>query len=368
MKILQEIGNIADPRMEGKVLHKLSSIIFVSLCGVLCGCESWGDIKDYCETKIDWLSRYVKFPNGVPSEYTFRRVFTLLNPENVESLLRTHASEVIAQQGKKSGQIAIDGKTLRGSKKLNLQCIHSVSAWCHENGLVIGERQVDSKSNEITAIPLLLESLDIKGSTITIDAAGCQKNITERIVEGKGNYVLGLKRNHPKLYDAVKKLITKRGEHANNCLNDSFEEGHGKAVRRRYFGYDVTDLPEIKEWKMARSVVAVETIVSKNNDPKHMVSKEWRYYLSNLKCTDTMIPSYIRNHWGIENKLHWVLDVHLKEDNDTKAERKSTRSFALLKRIALNIVRSKDTTPKKSLRRKLKHPAWDDKYLISILT
>lgn len=367
MKILEIIDEISDPRMEGKVQHKLSSIIFVALCGILCGCESWSDIRDYCRIKKEWLSRYVSLANGIPSSDTFRRIFTLLNPDNIEYLLRTHAAEIVAQH-KKSDQITVDGKALRGSKKLNLQCLHSVSAWCHENGLVLGEEQTDSKSNEITAIPLLLESLNLKGNTITIDAVGCQKSIAKLIIEKKGNYVLSLKRNQPKLYDAALKHIEKIGESNENRLFDAWDDSHGRSVRRRFFGYDISKLEQAKDWLEAKTVVAVETISSKNNDPNHNVSAEWRYYLSNHKCDNKSLPDYIRNHWSIENKLHWVLDVHLKEDNDQKSERKSARSFALLKRIALNIVRTKDTTPKRSLRRKLKHSAWDDDYLLSMLS
>jgi predicted transposase YbfD/YdcC len=366
MKILEMIDDISDPRMEGKVQHKLSTIIFVALCGVLCGCESWGDIRDYCRVKRDWLSQYVSLANGVPSSDTFRRVFTLLDPDNVEYLLRTHASEIVGN-GKASDQIAVDGKALRGSKKLDLQCLHSVSAWCRENGVVLGERQTDSKSNEITAIPLLLESLDLKGNTVTIDAAGCQKSIAKLIVDKKGDYVLGLKLNHPKLYEAVQDHIKKEGENNENRLFDAFDHSHGRTIRRRYFGYNISKLPETKDWSSAKTVIAVETISSKDNDPNHNVSVEWRYYLSSHECNNKRLPNYIRNHWGIENKLHWVLDVHLKEDDDKKAERKSARSFSLLKRIALNIVRTKDITPKRSLRRKLKHSAWDNDYLLSML-
>lgn len=367
MRVLEIITELSDPRMEGKVHHPLSTIIFVALCGILCGCESWSDIRDYCRIKREWLARYISLANGIPSSYTFRRVFTLLDPVNIEYLLRTHAAEIVAQKNP-SGQIAVDGKALCGSKKLNLQCLYSVSAWCHENGLVLGERQTDSKSNELTAIPLLLESLDLKGNTVTIDAAGCQKSITKLIIEKKGEYVVGLKRNHPKLYKAAEEYIKKIGESNENRLFDAFDDSHGRSIRRRFFGYDVSKLPETSDWVGAKTIIAVETISSKDNDPNHNVSAEWRYYLSSHKCTDKSLPGYIRNHWGIENKLHWVLDVHLKEDADKKSERKSARSFALLKRIALNIVRTKDTTPKISLRRKLKHPAWDDDHLLSMLS
>lgn len=367
MKILEMIEDISDPRMEGKVQHKLSTIIFVALCGILSGCESWSDIRDYCGIKKDWLSQYVSLVNGIPSSDTFRRVFTLFNPDCVEYILRTHAAEIVESK-MASDQIAIDGKALCGSKKLNLQCLHSVSAWCHENGLVLGERQTDSKSNEITAIPLLLESLSLKGSTVTIDAAGCQKDIAKLVVKKKGDYVLGLKLNHPKLYKAMEGHIKQEGENNENLLFDAFDDRHGRSVRRRYFGYDISHLPEVQEWVGAKTVIATETISSKDNDPNHKISAEWRYYLSSHQYQNQNLPNYIRNHWSIENKLHWILDVHLKEDDDKKAERKSARSFSLLKRIALNILRTKDTRPKRSLRRKLKAAAWDNDYLLSMLS
>ena len=202
MAILELLENIPDPRMEGKVKHNMGSILFVGLCGVLSGCESWSDIEDYCETKFMWLANYVNLTNGVPSEWTFRRVFTLLDPGYMEKLLSDHAAGVVESRGK-SDQIAIDGKALRGSKRLDLKCLHSISAWCQENSLVLAENQLEDKSNEITAIPLLLEALDLKDKTVTIDAAGCQKNIARQIKEKKGNYVFGLKKNHPTLYEAV---------------------------------------------------------------------------------------------------------------------------------------------------------------------
>ena len=218
MSILENIRKILDPRDLCKVQHSLSTIIFWSLCGVLGGCDNWNEIRDYCKVKKDWLSQHVSFKNGVPSSDTFRRVFSLLDPDNIENLLRTHAAEIVDNNKNDNDQIAVDGKSLRGSKRLNSKCLHSVSAWCHENGLIMVEEQVDSKSNEITAIPLLLDSLNIKNTTITIDGAGCQKNIVSQIINKKGNYVLGLKRNHPKLYDAVKQGVKAKGENDKNRL------------------------------------------------------------------------------------------------------------------------------------------------------
>lgn len=273
MSVLDLIEKIPDPRMEGKVKHNFGSIIFVTLCGILSGCESWGDIQDYCETKLKWLSNYVDFKNGVPSEWTFRRIFTLLDPVFLETLLRTHAASIVAKE-QKSDHIALDGKALCGSARQGVKCLHSVTAWCHENGLVLAETQVDKKSNEITALPILLDSLDLKGNTVSIDAAGCQKSIAHLIQDKKGDYVLGLKGNHPKLHKAIVDHIQTTGESDENRLHDSFHNSHGRSVRRRYFGYNIEDVPEIKDWAGAKSVIAVETISSKDNDPKNRVSAE----------------------------------------------------------------------------------------------
>ena len=366
MSVLDLIKELPDPRMEGKVRHNLSSVIFVTLCGILSGCQSWGDIEDYCEAKLKWLEQYVEFKNGVPSEWTFRRVFTLLDPAYLEILLRTHAASIVSKNTS-SDQIAVDGKALCGSAREGIRCLHSVTAWCHENGLVLAETQVKKKSNEITAIPILLTSLDLKGKTVSIDAAGCQKSIAQLIKEKNGEYVLGLKGNQPKLHQAIVEYIQATGESDENRLHDSFDDSHGRCVRRRYFGYEIEKIPEAKDWVGAKSVIAVETISSKDNDPKKHVSAEWRYYLSSHEASNKKMPDYIRHHWGIENKLHWVLDVQMNEDDDQKAERKSVRSFSLLKRIALNIVRSRDKTPKRSVKRKLKLAGWDNDYLISLL-
>lgn len=367
MSTLDLIKSLSDPRMEGKVKHNLGAIVFVTLCGILSGCKGWGDIHTYCGIKLEWLSQYVDLSNGAPSEWTFRRVFTLLDPSSLEILMRRHAADTVLEN-KKSDQIAVDGKAIRGSKRQGSQCFHSVSAWCHENGLVLAEEQVEAKSNEITAIPFLLTSLDLKGSTISIDAAGCQKSIAQLIRDKEGDYVLGLKLNQKKIYRAVENHIKEQGESDENRLYDAFDKSHGRTVRRRYFGYDIRNLPEAEGWCDAQSVVAVETIASKDNDPERRVSAEWRYYLSSHSFENSKIPDYIRHHWGIENKLHWILDVHLKEDDDKKVERKSVRSFAILKRLALNVIRSKDKDSKGSLRIKLKKAGWDNNYLLYLLT
>lgn len=227
-------------------------------------------------------------------------------------------------------------------KIIRVLLVHSLSAFCHKNGLILGEQSCNEKSNEITAIPLLLENLDIKGATISIDAGGCYKQIAQKIIDKKANYVLGLKRNNPKLLDEVKGLINQIGHNNSNCLSDEFEKKNGRVTRRRYFGFDISNLSQSIHWSEIKSVIAVESIASKanNNTDKNVVST-WRYYISNHNYSNLKLPSYIRNHWGIENKLHWVLDVQMNEDDDKKIEKKSVRSFAILKRTAINIINTK---------------------------
>ena len=372
MLILDLIQEISDPRLKGKVHHPLESILFITLCAVLSGSDTWSDIELYGRGKKDWFSKYINMDNGIPSEWTFRRFFMLLPADVMESLLRQFSALVLKKSEIKSDQIAIDGKALCGSKRKDLTCLQSVTAWCHENGLVLAEIQTEVKSNEITAIPLLINSLEIKNTTVTIDAAGCQKNIVKLITDKKGDYVLGLKGNQPTLFQAAKNLKEVVGEHDYNRLHDKFDKSHGRFTRRTYFGYDASTLPNISEWSGAKSIIAVETISSKTNSDK--TTAEWRYYLSSHEASNPKLPDYIRNHWGIENKLHWVLDVQMNEDDDQKAERQSTRSFVLIKRIALNIVRAKvESLPKKkgkkmSVRSHLKKAGWDSDYLLLLMS
>jgi len=279
----------------------------------------------------------------------------------LENLLTEHASEIVELS---EDQIAIDGKALRGSKGNGFKALQSVSAWSVKNSVILGERSVEEKSNEITAIPLLINLLDIKGCTVTIDAMGCQKEIVKDIIRKEGEYVLGLKKNHPKLYDTVSKHMQQNAIIPECCLGDDFEYTHGRMTRRRYFScpsFEIDNVPD--EWTGLNSIIAVECInKTKNGD----VTAEWRYYISSHDANNKKLPEYVRNHWSIENSLHWVLDVNMREDADKKAERNSAKAFGILKRIALNIVRTKDTS-KVSLKGKLKKAGWSNQYLLSLL-
>ncbi len=271
-----------------------------------------------------------------------------------------HAAAIL---DKDEDHIAIDGKALRGSKRDGFKTLQSVSAWSINNSLVLGEKTVEEKSNEITAIPELIKVLNLNGCTVTIDAMGCQKKIVKDIISQGADYVLGLKKNHPKMHKAVSTYMQSNVIKPECCLDDSIERTHGRWTRRRYFSCDSNEIPEISEWSGLNSIIAVECISQiKDSD----VTAEWRYYISSHYCDNEKLPAYIRNHWEIENKLHWVLDVNMGEDADRKSERNSAKAFAVLKRVALNIVRTKDKT-KGSLKGKLKKAGWSNKYLLSLL-
>lgn len=366
-EFIEFLSDVPDFRDEKKIAHPLINIIFITFCAVLCRAESWFDVYDFGEAKKEWLSQYIDLSNGIPSEWTFRRVFILLAPEHLEKLMISLASWLV--NGKKEDQIAIDGKTLKGSMNEEHRAVHSVSAWSVDNELVLAELATSEKSNEITVIPEVLKLLKLAGTTVSIDAMGCQKNIVEEIIQKKGHYVIGLKENQPKLLKKVKEVMQEKAINAKSCLQDCFEDGHGRTTRRRCFAYDISDLEETKKWFGLRTAMAIETITKRSKKP---IQAEWRYYITSHKDTEKKLPGYIRNHWGIENKLHWVLDVNLGEDADKKMERNSAKAFAVLKRIALNIVRAKTDGSqtkgkKRSLRGKLKRAGWDNNYLLSLL-
>jgi predicted transposase YbfD/YdcC len=361
MKILNLIEKIPDPREINRIQHPLPSILFITLCAALCKAESWHDVQLYGECKYDWLKKYISLPNGIPSQWTFRKVFTLLPPKVLETLLIEHASSIVKE---KEDQIAVDGKALKGTKDKNSKILQSVSAWSTKNDVVLAETAVDKKSNEITAIPELIKLLELNGCTVTIDAMGCQKAIVKQIIDNDADYVLGLKKNHPKLYKSVSEYMQSNAINKDHCLSDGFDHSHGRLTRRRYFSIDSSNVLETNDWESLNSLIAVETITSSANKN---VTAEWRYYISSHNYNNGKIPEYVRGHWGIENKLHWVLDVNLGEDADKKIERNSAKAFGVLKRIALNIVRTKDSGSKGSLRGKLKKAGWDNEYLIKLL-
>jgi predicted transposase YbfD/YdcC len=369
-KLIEHLSELDDPRCPGKVEHRLIDLLVIAVCAVIACAESWEDIALYGRSKQDWLRRFLALPNGVPSHDTFRRVFMLIDPDAFEACFTAWA-QGIAPLGKHE-VVAIDGKTVRRSFERGREQapLHLVSAWASEQGLVLGQRQVDDKSNEITAIPELLDALALEGTLVTLDAMGCQKAIAQRILDRRADYLLVLKAHHGHAYTAVRKhfapLCFQRGAPLRPEV-DGFDESHGRLVRRRVFASaEAATLPVLADWPKLRTVLAVESIRSVN-DGCGKVEADIRYFLSSSTAQAPLLAQAIRRHWSIENNLHWVLDVNFREDENRLRDPTATRNFALLRKIALNLVghdRSKNT----SLRAKRKKAAWDNNYMGQLLS
>ena len=366
-KLIEHFSELNDPRCPGKVEHRLIDILVIALCAVIACAESWEDIALYGRSKLPWLRQFLALPNGIPSHDTFRRVFMLIDPEALACF--TAWVSTLATPGERE-VVAIDGKTVRRSfdRGREQSPLHLVSAWASEQGLVLGQRCVDDKSNEITAIPELLGSLALENTLVTIDAMGCQKDIAQRIVDGKADYLLVLKANHGNDYAAVQthfeQLCFGRGATAKPVL-DAFDESHGRLVRRRVFASPQAALLEtLGDWPQLHTVLAVEAIRSINGSRK--VQAEIRYFLSSFVGDPQVLAQAIRRHWSIENSLHWVLDVTFREDDSRLRDPTAVRNFALLRKIAINLV-GQDRATKASLRGKRKKAAWDNDYMMQLL-
>lgn len=364
--VLELLNEFDDPRDPKKVTHPLPTILFISICAIFCGAEGWEDIVLWAQQRKDWLSKYVNVSEGIPSYSTIRRIFMIVSPHYWGKLIQK--SIVHAHPGKVAeDHIPIDGKTLRGSKcdAKEVRAMQMVSAWSVENNIILGEVKTDSKSNEITAIPLLLELLDLEGSTISIDAIGCNEKIISTILQQGAHYLIGLKKNQPKLHEAVEKYVQAQVVTSDDLVKDYFDNSHGRCVRRRYFAFDVPQEIALLGFSDMRTIIATETISSSNYASD--VTSEWRYYLSDHDKANIKLPDYIRDHWQVES-MHWCLDVHLGDDKDKKYAENAAENFAKTKRFLFNLVKTKPPIGKKrSLRSNLKLVGWNLDYLVRLL-
>ena len=360
---------LEDPRETSRCDHQLIDILVIAVCAVIACAESWEDIALYGRSKQAWLETFLALPNGIPSHDTFRRVFMLIDPDAfevcftrwVQSWARGVAREVVA----------VDGKTVRrsGSRRHNHGPLHVVSAWASEQGLALGQRAVDGKSNEIAAIPELLETLHLEGCIVTLDAMGCQKDIAAQIRAKGADYLLVLKANHGRAFGSVREQFEQTcfGQGARGRpVFDAFDEGHGRLVRRRVFmAPAIEDLEPLHGWPDLKAVLAVETIRSVNGTGR--VEAEIRYFLTSCSHAPAVPVWAIRRHWSVENALHWVLDVTFREHDSRVRDRTAARNFALLRKMALNLV-AQDQRTRNSLRARRKKAAWDDSYMLQIIT
>src|SRR3954464_640484 len=357
-----------DPRETRRCDHQLIDILVIAVCAVIACAESWEDIELYGRSKRAWLETFLALPNGIPSHDTFRRVFMLIDPDAFEACFATWAQSLAVEVEREV--IAVDGKTVRrsGSRRHEHGPLHLVSAWASGRGLALGQREVDGKSNEIAAIPELLDVLRLDGCIVTLDAMGCQKEIAERIRAKGADYLLVLKANHGRAFEAVRDHFERtcfgRGA-GGRPVFDAFDEGHGRLVRRRVFvSPAVRELEPLRDWPDLRAVLAVEAIRGVNGTGK--IEAETRYFLTSCGDDPAVLVRAIRRHWSIENALHWVLDVTFHEDDSRVRDRTAARNLALLRKIALNLV-ARDHGSQTSLRGRRKKAAWNDNYMLQII-
>jgi predicted transposase YbfD/YdcC len=356
---------INDPRQVWKVEHNLLEIIVMTICAVISGCEYWEDITDFCKVKESWFKEKLrlKLENGIASHDTFQRVFQLISPEELE---KSFLSWVRSIAQKTKGEIvSIDGKTIRGSRDVEKSAIHMVSAWANANQMVLAQVKTEEKSNEITAIPTLLDLLELKDCIVTIDAMGCQKDIAKKITEQEADYVFSLKGNQTSLHEDVRLYFeaAKQEPHLYDGVSSyvTKEKGHGRIERREYSLETRIDwLTQKAEWENMKAIGKVHSKVEVSGK----IAEETRYFITSLTYVKDFANA-ARSHWGVENSLHWCLDVVFHEDACRTRKDNSAENFSVIRRIALNIL--KNYPAKMSLARKRRKCEYDADFMADVL-
>lgn len=374
-QLRERFSALVDPRVERTKLHQLLDIITIAICAVICGADDWVEVEQFGNDKLQFFERFLLLPNGIPSHDTFGRVFARANPEQLQSCFLGWVQELVcASGGLLKGVIAIDGKTLCGSRDAagGKGAIQMVSAWAQENRLVLGAVKVDDKSNEITAIPELLKLFDLTGCIVTIDAMGAQTAIAGAITEGGADYVLSLKGNqgtmHRDVITMFNEAISTEFKEISHQTEQRVEKGHGRIETRRYFLVDdpvyLHYLNPKGAWSGLRSIGMVQS----EREEGGVVSKESRYYLCSLGGAGSVsqFREAARGHWSIENGLHWVLDVAFREDHNRAHIDHSAHNFAILRHIALNLLKA-EKSAKVGVKAKRLKCGWNESYMLKVL-
>jgi len=369
--LTQHFSNLTDPRVERTKEHLLLDIVVIAICAILAGADGWVAVEAFGHAKEKWLRTFLELPNGIPSHDTFGRVFAALDPFEFQ---QSFLSWIEAVSERLKGEIvAVDGKTLRRShdKGLGQNAIHMVSAWATAQRLVLGQRKIDDKSNEITALPELLRVLALEGCIVTVDALGCQTDIAETIVNQGAEYVLAVKENQGKLREDLKDLF-------DGAAAVQFREvphAHGRQVTKDHGRLEIRDCWVITDqeyldfvrrhdaWKNLRSLIRIHTEVQRGRKR----SEETRYFISSLQATPQDMLTAIRGHWGIENGLHWILDVAFREDDSRVRKAHAAENFAVLRHIAINLL-NRARNGKDSIKTMRLRAGWDEAFLAQLIS
>ena len=362
-------GDLPDPRVIGRCNYRLVEIISIAICAVLSGAEGWEEIEEFGETKAEWLKQFLALENGIPSHDTFRRVFSLLDAQAFQERFMRWVEGVFTLT---RGQVvAIDGKTVRRSRDEGngKPALHLVSAWASENGVLLGQRKVDEKSNEITAIPVLLEQLYLAGCIVTIDAMGCQKEIARTIIEQKADYVLALKGNQGQLYQDVQEWFAWAQQSDFKDMPHSFwqttNKAHGRIEVRRCWALSDPRAFEVirhhEGWVGLTSIAMIQ----RERHIAGQIQSETVYHIASLPADAKLLLHAVRAHWSIENTFHWTLDVTFREDDARLKTGHSAENFAVLRHVAFNLL--KRHPAKLSLKRKRYKAALDDRFLLELI-
>jgi predicted transposase YbfD/YdcC len=364
VSITKYFTKLKDPRRRHRRLHHLQDILVIALCAIIAGAQDWQEIETFGRKRRAWLQRFLALPNGIPSHDTFERVFDRLNPQAFQTCFREWVQAVSAALRIK--HVAIDGKTLRGSGSAKLGPLHLVSAWATAQHLSLGQVAVDAKSNEITAIPALLELLDLQGALVTIDAMGCQKAIAQKIVDQGGNYALTVKENQPHLLADIQLRFEQAFDTDFADLeHDTWEKrerGHGREELRCYTVLHTTaGIRHAEDWAGLTTIgmcYSERTVQGKT-------TTEVRYFIGSKKASAKYYGTGLRHHWGIENNLHWQLDVNFGEDQNRVSKRNAAENLALLRRLTLTLLQAHPA--KLSIAKKRFAAALDPDFLEEIL-
>ena len=360
--LTKHFESIKDPRQQIKVIYSLHDVLFLTVTAIIAGCEGWEDIEDFGYCRLEWLRQYASFEHGIPVHDTIARLISRVNPDALHKCFVEWMKETETLTDNQV--IAIDGKTLRRSYDPSdrKSAIHMVSAFASQNGVVMGQLKTDAKSNEITAIPELLDLLELKGHLVTLDAMGCQTKIAQKIIQKEANYLLAVKGNQGSLHQAIKQAFYDDSQNEHSAAYSYLEQQRGRTEYRKYEVLQADPLQLTEKWLKLTTIG--RAIYYRVENGKELI--DTRYYISSAQLSAEELAKHVRSHWAIENQLHWVLDVSFKEDNCPINRGHAAENFSTFRHVGLNQLK-RESSLKASIRRKQRRAAMDTEYLDKVI-